>query len=151
MMHADGCWRMGDGCWRMGDGCWDTTDLSCGETRGALWQHKMSVAARQDLCGGKTQGNHKGGAAAEGGRPPFVEAAEGRLPCFLPPQRSCLAATDILCCHSVHLVSPHERPVSSHVRPQSRLETIAPGLPPTSSMTVNNKPPPASIPARRSL
>ena len=25
------------------------------------------------------KGTHKGGAAAEGGRPPFVEAAEGRL------------------------------------------------------------------------
>ena len=84
----------------------DTTDLSCGHTRGALWQHKMSVVARQDLCGGKKQGNHKGG------------AAEGRLPCFLPPQRSCLAATDILCCHSAPLVSPHERSVvSQHPSP----------------------------------
>ena len=85
--------------------------LSCGETRGALRQRKMLVVARQDLCGGKERGSHKGGAAAEGGRPLFVEAAEGRLPCFLQPQRSCPAATDIMCCHSAHLVPPHERSV----------------------------------------
>ena len=40
--------------------------------------------------------------------PPFVEAAEGRLPCLLPPRRSCLATTDILCCHSAPLVWPHK-------------------------------------------
>ena len=73
----------------------EDTGLLCGEARCTLWQHKMSVAARQDLCGGMKQGNHKGGAAAEGGRPPFVEAAEGRLPCSLPPHRSCLATTTL--------------------------------------------------------
>ena len=84
----------------------DTTDLSCGDTRGALWQHKMSVVARQDLRGGKRQGRRPSAA------PPLW------YPCVLPPQRSCLAATDILCCHSAPLVSPHERSVvSQHPSP----------------------------------
>ena len=73
---------MGDGCWRMGDGCWDTTDLSCGETRGALWQHKMSVAARV--------ARNKGGGL---GPPPFVVPL-------------CLATTEVLPCRNRHLVLP---------------------------------------------
>ena len=45
-----------------------------------------------------------------GGRrpPPFVEAAEGRLPYVLPQQRSCLATTEILSCHNTHLVLPQQ-------------------------------------------
>ena len=102
----------------------DTTDLSCGHTRGALWQHKMSVVARQDLRGGKRQGNHKGGRPPKAAAPPLwrrPKATTEALPCHpfvLPPQRPCLAATDILCCHSAPLVSPHERSVvSQHPSP----------------------------------
>ena len=115
LMDADGCWRMGDGCWRMGDGCWDTTDLSCGETRGALWQHKMSVAARQDLCGGKTQGRGPAAAATKGGgasrRPPFVDSFMSchKRDIVLPQQSSCLATRHILSCHNSDLVLPQQR------------------------------------------
>ena len=85
------------------------------------------------------KGIHKGGAAE--GRPPFVEAAEGRLPYVLPQQRSCLATThilsfhntclvlaehtfclattDILSCHSTHLVFPEQRLCSCRTEEKS--------------------------------
>ena len=75
----------------------DTTDLSCGHTRGALWQHKMSVVARQDLCGVKRQGHHKGG------RPP--KAAASFVSCHhrglvFPQQTSCVATAHRLSRHT---------------------------------------------------
>ena len=92
LMHADGCWRMGDGCW-------DTTDLSCGETRGALRQRKMPGCGKtrplwwqgtREAAFGRL---HTEGAAAFGGRPPFV------APLFL-------ASTEVLPCRNRHLVLP---------------------------------------------
>ena len=82
----------------------EDTGLSCGETRGALWQHKMSVAARQDLCGGKTQGNHTGG------RPPKAAAP------FVRPPPLCLATTEVLPCRNRHLVLPQRTFVCPHER-----------------------------------
>ena len=76
----------------------DTTDLLCGETRGALWQKRMFVVARQDLCGGKEQGRRPAAASTKGG---------GRLrrpPPFVVP--SSLATTEVLSCHSEHPVLP---------------------------------------------
>ena len=71
-------------------------DLCCGKTRSLLWLDKTSVVAR-----------HKGSTKGGGRRPPpFVEAAEGRLPYVLPQQRSCLATAEILSCHSRDLVLP---------------------------------------------
>ena len=75
-----------------------TRPISCGETRGALWQHKMSVVARQDLCGGKEQGRRPSAASTKGGGrlrrpPPFV------VPLFL-------ATTEVLSCHNEHPVLP---------------------------------------------
>ena len=115
MMHAGG-WVMDAGGWVMEAGGWvmdaggrvmdagtrpisrvGRREVRCGSAR-------CLVVARQDLCGGKERGNHKGGAAAEGRRPLFVEAAEGRLPCSLP-----LATTNILFCHSALVVSLHKR------------------------------------------
>ena len=66
-----------------------------------VWPHERCAVATQDVCCGKTRPpwwqetrEPQRGAAAEG----------GRLPCLLPPQTSCLATTDILCCHSTPLV-----------------------------------------------
>ena len=73
----------------------DTTDLSCGHTRGALWQHKMSVVARQDLCGGKRQGRRPSAAPLCGS---LVSCHNRGL--VLSQQTSCLATAHIFSCRT---------------------------------------------------
>ena len=74
-----------------------------------LWQDKMCVVARQDLCCGKTRcvlwhdkisfvPRHKGDSL----RPPPRHNRD----LVLPQRRSCLATTHILSCHNRDLVLP---------------------------------------------
>ena len=75
--------------------CLATMDLWCRTARCVLWQGKMSVVTRQDVCCGKTQGNHKGG------RP----KAASLVSCHnrglvLSQQRSCLATAHIFSCRT---------------------------------------------------
>ena len=78
-------------------------DVRCRNTRCLLWQDKTSVVARDE--GGGLRPPPQRGAAAFGGRRPSW------FPCVLPQQRSCLAKTDILPCHSAHLAVPHQRSI----------------------------------------
>ena len=86
----------------------DTTDLLCGETRGALWQNRMLVVARQDLCGAKEQGRRPSAASTKGGgrlrrRPPFVVPlflATTEVLLVLPQRTSCFATAHLSSCHT---------------------------------------------------
>ena len=78
--------------------CLAATDIWCGKKRCALWQGKMSLLTRRDLCCGKTQGRRPSAASTKGG---------GRLrrpPPFVVPL--CLATTEVSSCHDRHLVLP---------------------------------------------
>ena len=81
--------------------------LSCHD--GSLvWQDEMCAVARQDDCCGKTKP-----LLWQDTREPQRGAAEGRLPCVLPQQRSRLVTTDILSHHSAHLFLPHQISVAA--------------------------------------
>ena len=101
----------------------DTQIVSCRDGY-LVRQEKMCAVARQDVCCDKTRPllwqdtrEPQRAAAAEGGRPPLWRRpkAASLVPCH--HRGLVLPQPDILRCRSAHLVSPHERPVSSHVRP----------------------------------
>ena len=73
----------------------DATDLLCGETRGALCHHKMSVVVRQDLRGGKRQWRRPSAAPLCGS---LVSCHHGGL--VLPQQTSCVATAHLSCGHT---------------------------------------------------
>ena len=74
--------------------CLAATDIWCGKKRCALWQDKMSVVTRRDLCCGKTQ-------PPLWGRP----KAASLVSCHnrdlaLSQQTSCLATAHIFSCRT---------------------------------------------------
>ena len=78
--------------------CLAATEIWSGKKRCALWQDKMSVVTRRDLCCGKTQGMRPSAASTKGG-------GQLRRPTpFVVPL--CLATTEVSSCHSRHLVLP---------------------------------------------
>ena len=83
-----------------------------------VWRDERCAVAKQDVRCGKTrplwwQGTREAafGRLHKGGRPPSAAAPPLWFPCVLPQQRSCLATTDILPCHSAHLAVPHQRSI----------------------------------------
>ena len=117
--------------------CLAATDIWCGKKRCALWQDKMSVVTRRDLCCGKTQGNHKGR------RPP---KAASLVSCHhrglvLPQQATCVA--------TAHLSSRHTRNPSYRLSATTSVPMFlvpGPGFGPWSQLLVSG--PWSLVPAR---